>query len=172
MTTLPGRRSNVNAATGKADQTAIDTLSTRVMFARWITLAGYFLLLALILNWFSWLAPPETVPRALPMIVLVAPLMFALRGLLHGRMYTHAWVSLLSMLYFAIGVDVAFNRSDQRYLGLAMVVFSLMLFFGSVVFNHSMKKRNRLTAAGDQANTKTKVDVKANTEVQTEASGR
>jgi len=127
-----------------------DAFSTRVKFARWTTLAGYFLLLALILNWFTWLAPPKTVPRALPMIILLVPLMFALRGLLHGRMYTHAWVSLLSMLYFAVGIDVAYNRSDQRYLGLAMVGFSLMLFFGSVLFNHSLKKRNKLSAPTDQ----------------------
>lgn len=132
-------------------QLTAKALSTRVKYARWITLAGYFLLLALILNWFAWLAPPETVPRALPMIILVVPLMFALRGLLHGRMYTHAWVSLLSMLYFAVGVDVAYNRSDQRYLGLAMVGFSLMLFFGSVLFNYSMKKRNKLIEPDDQS---------------------
>jgi len=131
-------------------QPGSDALSTRVKFARWMTLAGYFLLLALILNWFTWLAPPKTVPRALPMIILLVPLMFALRGLLHGRMYTHAWVSLLSMLYFAVGVDVAYNRSDQRYLGLAMVGFSLMLFFGSVLFNHSLKKRNKLSLPADQ----------------------
>lgn len=141
--------SDVTGAQSKHHQSSADALTMRVRFGRWITLAGYFLLLALILNWFTWMAPPETVPRALPMIVLVVPLMFALRGLLHGRMYTHAWVSLLSMLYFAVGVDVAFNRADQRYLGLAMVVFSLMLFFGSVLFNHSMKKRNKLTAPGD-----------------------
>ena len=140
---------DVTGAQSKHHQSSADALTMRVRFGRWITLAGYFLLLALILNWFTWMAPPETVPRALPMIVLVVPLMFALRGLLHGRMYTHAWVSLLSMLYFAVGVDVAFNRADQRYLGLAMVVFSLMLFFGSVLFNHSMKKRNKLTAPGD-----------------------
>jgi len=141
-----------NIASKNAHRPLSDQFSARVTIARWTTLTGYFLLLALILNWFTWLAPPKTVPRALPMIVLVVPLMFALRGLLYGRMYTHAWVSLLSMLYFAIGVDVAFNRSDQRYLGLAMVAFSLMLFFGAVLFNHSLKKRSKLAQLAEQTN--------------------
>jgi len=143
-------QNNQGEHVNNSHQPESDALSRRVKFARWMTLAGYFLLLALILNWFTWLAPPKTVPRALPMIILLVPLMFALRGLLHGRMYTHAWVSLLSMLYFAVGVDVAYNRSDQRYLGLAMVGFSLMLFFGSVLFNHSLKKRNKLSLPVDQ----------------------
>lgn len=108
--------------------------------ARYSTLIGFFCLLALLLNWFSWLAPPETVPRALPMIILILPLMFAVRGLLYEKPYTHAWVSLLSMLYFAIGVDVAFNRADQRLLGLALIVCSLLLFAGTVTFNYQTKK--------------------------------
>ncbi len=111
--------------------------------ARVLTLGGFFCLLALLLNWFSWIAPPKSVPRALPMIVLVVPLMFAVRGLLHGRVYTHAWVSLLSLLYFAIGVDVAFNRTDLRWLGLALTGFSLMLFAGTVTHNYLQKKQNR-----------------------------
>jgi len=111
--------------------------------ARYCTLIGFFCLLALLLNWFSWLAPPQTVPRALPMIILVLPLMFAVRGLLYEKPYTHAWVSLLSMLYFAIGVDVAFNRDDQRLLGLALIVCSLLLFAGTVTFNYQTKKASR-----------------------------
>lgn len=110
------------------------------VIARWATLLGYFGLLALLLNWFSWIAPTTNVPRALPLIVLTVPLLFPLRGLLHGKTYTHAWVSLLALPYFAIGVDVAFNRLDQRWLGLAMIFFSLLLFIGAVFFSYSMKK--------------------------------
>ena len=114
--------------------------------ARWVTLAGYFGLLALLLNWFTWLSPPVSVPRALPLIVLTVPLLFPLRGLLHARTYTHAWVSLLALPYFAIGIDVAFNRSDQRWLGLTMVLCSLLLFTGSVFFSYSAKKIRKAQA--------------------------
>lgn len=114
--------------------------------ARWLTLAGYFGLLALLLNWFTWLSPPASIPRALPLIVLSVPLLFPLRGLLHARTYTHAWVSLLALPYFAIGIDVAFNRSDQRWLGLTMVLCSLLLFTGSVFFSYSAKKIRKAQA--------------------------
>ena len=113
--------------------------------ARWVTLFGYFGLLVLLLNWFTWLAPPVSVPRALPLIALTVPLLFPLRGLLHARTYTHAWVSLLALPYFAIGIDVAFNRSDQRWLGLLMVLFSLLLFSGAVFFSYSTKKIRKAT---------------------------
>ena len=113
--------------------------------ARWVTLFGYFGLLVLLLNWFTWLAPPVSVPRALPLIALTVPLLFPLRGLLHARTYTHAWVSLLALPYFAIGIDVAFNRSDQRWLGLLMVLFSLLLFSGAVFFSYSAKKIRKAT---------------------------
>lgn len=115
--------------------------------ARWATLIGYFGLLVLLLNWFTWLSPPVSVPRALPLIVLVVPLLFPLRGLLHARSYTHAWVSLLALPYFAIGIDVAFNRSDQRWLGLVMILCSLLLFTGSVFFSYSAKKIRKAQAA-------------------------
>lgn len=114
-------------------------------WARWVTLAGYFGLLALILNWFSWLSPPASVPRALPLIVLSIPLLFPLRGLLHGKVYTHAWVSLLALPYFAIGIDVAFNRSDQRWLGIAMVVTSLAFFTGAVLYSYAAKRLHKAT---------------------------
>ncbi len=115
--------------------------------ARWLTLAGYFGLLILLLNWFTWLAPPASVPRALPLIVLTVPLLFPLRGLLHARTYTHAWVSLLALPYFAIGIDIAFNRSDQRLLGFALILFSLLLFVGSVFFSYSAKKIRKAQSA-------------------------
>lgn len=118
--------------------------------ARWVTLVGYFGTLVLLLNWFTWLSPPTVVPRALPLIALTVPLLFPLRGLLHANSYTHAWVSLLALPYFAIGVDVAFNRTDQRGLGLLLVLFSLLLFCGSVFFSYSAKKIRKAYEARDK----------------------
>ncbi len=126
-------------------------LGRRQTLARWVTLVGYFGLLALLLNWFTWLAPPKVVPRALPLIALTVPLLFPLRGLLHASTYTHAWVSLLALPYFAIGVDVAFNRSDQRSLGLLLVLFSVLLFCGSVLFSYSAKKIRKAHESRNEA---------------------
>ncbi|MBL8247941.1 MAG: DUF2069 domain-containing protein, partial [Candidatus Competibacter sp.] len=51
---------------------------------RKVALTGYFGLFWLLLFWFAWLEPPDRAPVALVLILLVGPLLFPLRGLLHG----------------------------------------------------------------------------------------
>jgi len=108
---------------------------SRARKGRIITLIGYFGLLALIINWFTWLAPPVQVPRSLVLAALAIPLLFPLRGILHAKRYTHQWVGFLSLLYFIIGVDVWYNRIEiESLLGALMVLFSLLLLIGSSVY--------------------------------------
>ncbi len=102
---------------------------------RVLTLIGYFGLLILIVNWFTWIAPPVRVPRALVLGALAIPLLFPLRGIIHARRYTHQWIGFLSMLYFIIGVDVWYNHTAiEQLLGMSMVVLSLMLMLGSSLY--------------------------------------
>lgn len=102
---------------------------------RVLTLIGYFGLLALIVNWFTWLAPPEKVPRSMILAALAIPLLFPLRGIIHSRRYTHQWIGFLSMLYFLIGVDVWYNRqATEQLLGMCMVILSLFLMVGSSMY--------------------------------------
>ena len=102
---------------------------------RILTLLGYFGLLLLIINWFTWIAPPERVPRSLVLAGLAIPLLFPLRGVLHARRYTHQWIGFLSMLYFIIGVDVWYNQQAvEQLLGVSMVLFSLLLMIGSSMY--------------------------------------
>ena len=102
---------------------------------RVLTLIGYFGLLALILNWFTWLAPPERVPRSLVLAALAIPLLFPLLGIIHSRRYTHQWIGFLSMLYFLIGVDVWYNHEAlQQHLGMVMVFLSMSLMLGSSMY--------------------------------------
>ena len=107
----------------------------KVTLFRWCALIGYLGLLALMLSWFTWIAPPENIPRVVVIVLLVVPLLFPLRGMLHARRYTHQWVSFLSMFYFMVGVDASFNYAEgQAWLGYLTVVFSLMLFVGSIFY--------------------------------------
>ncbi len=102
---------------------------------RKLTLIGYFGLLVLILNWFTWLSPPERVPRSIVLAALTIPLLFPLRGIIHSRRYTHQWIGFLSMLYFIIGVDVWYNHQAlEKYLGASMVILSLLLMVGSSMY--------------------------------------
>lgn len=108
---------------------------SRARTGRVLTLIGYFGLLVLIINWFTWLAPTVQVPRALVLAALAIPLLFPLRGILHAKRYTHQWVGFLSMLYFIIGVDVWYNRIElESLLGALMVLFSLLLLVGSSMY--------------------------------------
>ena len=99
---------------------------------RILTLAGYFGLLVLLLNWVTWLAPPQRFPVALALIVLAVPLLLPLRGLLHGRPYTHAWSSFLALPYFAFGIDAVAAGDAPGWLGGGAIVTSLALFAGCV----------------------------------------
>lgn len=102
---------------------------------RILTLLGYFGLLLLIINWFTWIAPPERVPRSLVLAGLTIPLLFPLRGIIHARRYTHQWIGFLSLLYFVIGVDVWFNQQAvEQLLGMSMVLLSLLLLIGSSMY--------------------------------------
>lgn len=107
----------------------------KARLARGIALGGYFALLSLVLCWFTWLSPPQSIPRVLPLAALSLPLLLPLRGLLHGRRYTHQWVGFLALFYFAIGIDTAWNRlGTDRALGGLMIACSLMLFLGSIFY--------------------------------------
>ncbi len=107
----------------------------KLFLARWCTLIGYFGLLFLLLSWFTWLAPPKNIPRVIPLTLLIVPLLFPLRGLLHAKRYTHQWVSFLSMFYFIVGIDTSVNHAEgQAWLGYLTVLFSLLLFVGSIFY--------------------------------------
>ena len=101
-----------------------------------LALVGHLGLIALFLAWFTVLAPPERVPRALPLLALVVPLLIPLRGLLHARRYTHQWVSFYVLIYFTIGVDTWANPpgAGLAWLGMATVALALAQFVGCVMY--------------------------------------
>lgn len=110
---------------------------------RALALAGYFGLLTLLVAWYAWLAPSRYFPVALTLLVMVTPLLLALRGLLAGRPYTHAWTSLLSLFYLAHGLgELIVVPGERLYSGLE-VVLSLLLFSGSVLYARWEARRRR-----------------------------
>jgi len=102
--------------------------------ARYCALGAYLGLIAWILIWNSLIAPSTTFPVALILLFLLLPLLAGLRGMLHGRRYTHAWVSMLTLLYFIIGVSDAYADPDSRIYGWGLIILSLLLFAGTIVF--------------------------------------
>lgn len=94
--------------------------------------AAHLILLALVLAWYTWLAPPARAPISVVLALVAVPLLLPLRGLLHGRPYTHAWTSFLALPYFALGVDAVAAGLRPAWLGWAVIAASLTLFAAAV----------------------------------------
>ena len=129
---------------------------TLTQLARLVTLAGYFGLLILLTLWFTVLAPSNHLPTSLMLLVIVGPLMFPLRGLLHGNPYTHAWTSMLTLLYFTHGVIEAWSNSAERGYALLEVFFSVLLFVGAV--GYARFRARELKGAQDSQHSANKRD--------------
>jgi uncharacterized membrane protein len=96
-----------------------------VRWTRRLAVGSLIGLIALGLAWELWLAPTGSGTLA----VKVLPLLLPLPGLLHARMYTYRWVSLLVWLYFAEGVVRATTEHGlSAALAAAEVALCLVLF--------------------------------------------
>ncbi|MGQ9685455.1 MAG: DUF2069 domain-containing protein [Thiobacillaceae bacterium] len=73
----------------------------RVNWALWGAAAALIALIMLGLAWELRLAPLR--PGGSWLVLKVLPLMLPLRGILHGRLYTYRWASLLIWLYVMEG---------------------------------------------------------------------
>lgn len=107
----------------------------RTRTARALALAGHLGLILHLLTWFAWLAPPETFPVAAAIVLLVGPLLLPLRGLLHGRPYTHAWTAMLALAYFLHGLMVALSMPELRLLGAVEAALSLVLYGACIAYS-------------------------------------
>ena len=93
-------------------------MSTR--FARLLTLAGFFGLLAWVLLWHLWLSPhPDLAPWLLPVIWTV-PLLFPLKGIVQGNPYTHAWGNFVLMPYFLHALTLITTDEGERWLAVVL----------------------------------------------------
>jgi uncharacterized membrane protein len=106
-----------------------------------LTLTGYFGTFVLLLAWYAWLAPSPHFPRALVLLVLVSPLLFPLRGLLHARRYTIAWSGFLALLYFTHGVIEAWHAPATRTLGLLEIALTVAWFTGAIGYIKAGKSK-------------------------------
>ncbi|MBD3671175.1 MAG: DUF2069 domain-containing protein [Gammaproteobacteria bacterium] len=115
---------------------------------RVMALTGHLGLILLLMVWEIWLDPFGVLPRSLVIVLMVGPLLIPLRGILHGRPYTHAWTSFLSLFYFLHGVGAAYAGEQFAYLGWLEVLFSLMLFVGAIFFTRYRNREIKQLADG------------------------
>ena len=98
-----------------------------------IALTGYLGLFALLMLWNTVILPPEKLPVALVLILLVSPLLLPFRGFLKGNLKSCSWMAYLSMPYFIHGCIEAYARTESL-LPAIEIFFSLILYLGAAFF--------------------------------------
>jgi len=111
-----------------------------VKAAYWLQLLSYFTLIGFITAWITVLAPPQTFPIALVLIVCVVPLLLPLMGVLHGRDKPVNWAAYMSLLYFIHGVSEVFASPPTRLLGIVEIIISLTVFFSASLYIRHVSK--------------------------------
>jgi len=97
-----------------------------------LSIISYFALMLGQILWIIWLNPNPIAPISISILFIVAPLLFALRGLLHDRLNTFKWVTLFVWLYFIYGIWNIVSET-QFPLGVIQIICSLSLFISSVM---------------------------------------
>lgn len=113
-------------------------IATRVKITRVLALAGFFGTMAFLMLWIIKLAPPQ-IPKSIALAIGLLPLLLPLRGMIHGRVYTHSWAGFLALPYFAFGVDAAIHRTEKPWLGMVLVALTVVWFFGSAYYSKYKK---------------------------------
>ena len=106
---------------------------SKTTLAYLLSLAGYFALFFLLLLSIAQLPEDNRPARLVLLLVLVGPLLFPLRGLLHGRPYTHAWSGFMALVYLVIAVAVAAGEGTLL-LGISEATATIAWFTGSLLY--------------------------------------
>jgi uncharacterized membrane protein len=109
--------------------------------SRILSLLAYFGLLAHVLVW-AILANPNGGTATL-LLLAGMPLLIFLRGLLYGRAKTHAWLGIVSLLYFIHGTAEAYSNESARILAYLEVGLSLLLFFATALYARLYSQQNQ-----------------------------
>jgi uncharacterized membrane protein len=100
---------------------------------RLLTLVSFFGLMVIIIVWNGWLTPVQYLNRGLEIALLEFPLLFFVRGVINGEREKHIAITLLSLLYFFIGVWFIFAPQESLY-GYGITCLSIGLYLGSFFY--------------------------------------
>jgi uncharacterized membrane protein len=103
-------------------------------FARKLTLLSFFGLFFTIAYGIVILDIYKIHPRLYLILLLLGPMMFAVRGLLHGKRYTHAWCSFLSLFYILLGIDLWQSFKDIPFAS-SCILLTVLWFTGCVLYS-------------------------------------
>ncbi len=112
-----------------------------VKISYWMALTGYFVLLTGIYVWHMFINDTPDHAISIMLIIQLGPLMFPLRGLLAGKVYTHAWSMYIAILYFIIGVWYA-GAEEGRGFGMFIIASSMLFFTGTLLYTRYAGKQS------------------------------
>ena len=115
-------------------------LNVKAIYFYVIALVGFFGLFALLMLWYTVLAPSTSLPTALMLLITVTPLLLPMRGLLDRNRKSCAWAAYISLIYFVHGTVEAYANSAVRPYALMEVLFSLMVFLGATFYIRQFSK--------------------------------
>lgn len=125
---------------------SIDWLLPRLRLCRYLSLASFLGLAALLLIWNLGYA---AVPSSLLWAVLafqMLPLLLLAPGIIGGHPRTHSWACFVVNLYFIQGVLAAFDPSKQLF-GWLEILLSLSLFTSALFYTRWCAQYQRIGAA-------------------------
>jgi len=114
-----------------------------------IALFSYFALMATLIAWIILGTHSENFPTAAMLIFALVPLLFPLRGLLHGKPYTHAWTGFLMLFYFSHGIGELYSTQGSIFYPSLEILFSCSTFIASIIFIKSDAKIRAKLANSD-----------------------
>jgi len=117
-----------------------------IRYSHWLALTGYFGLLIGIYLWHIVIHKTSHQLISAILIVQLGPLMFPLRGLLSGKIYTHAWSIYLAIFYFVIGIWYA-GADETLYFGVYLVGASMLFLAGTVLYTRLASRAEKAAQA-------------------------
>jgi len=133
------------------------TNQSYIKLGRWLTLLGYFSLMAGLFTWHLILDPTAKHLISIIIFLQLGPLMLPLFGLLNGKLYTHSWSMYLAIFYFIIGVWYA-GSSEDLMIGLFVIATSLTFFTGTVFYvRYTGKQQQALMASEAMSDSTSKI---------------
>ncbi len=114
-------------------------MTAQLKFWRVVTLIGLFGMIALIVIWNGWLTPAQYINRGIEIAMFALPLLFFVRGILNADRDKHIAITLLSFVYFCLGIWFIF-APDERIYGYLMTGLSFCLYLGGFFYVRTLDK--------------------------------
>ena len=116
-----------------------------VQFFKQLTLFSFLGLMISLICWITLAEHSDNFPTAALLVLALLPLLFPLRGMLHGKPYTYAWNSFLMLFYFSHGIGEVYSAEGFSLYPSLEVLFSSLTFIASITFI-SLNAKTRRTS--------------------------